>query len=232
MIMQPFPEQPAPFFAPAPAVSTFASPFETSTSNEASANIGVVNQSSPSDSSLIQDAARQMDDAVMVPKAGVAPQPMEMTSPANPFDTTMAPAPSFSTPNLTYQANPFDTPMTPAPSFPTPDPIRVDVEFYFALITTAPNPDYTTYMTKVSAAAAGASMRTSSVSFSSEALPYIRNVVPDGSYYDTKGRPDAKKFVVYAAVPVFVSSAANTAEARGAVLSLLREAVQTGSLNA
>lgn len=115
-------------------------------------------------------------------------------------------------------------------------PVRLDVEFYFAVLTDSPSPDMSRYMTaivRVFGPLLGRTIGTSGiVSIRPHFPPYIRRVETDHGYYDMQGRsPAVHRYQVHASLPVFLEkSTGGGADARNGMLQLLRQAVENGSL--
>ena len=115
-------------------------------------------------------------------------------------------------------------------------PVRLDVEFYFAVLTDDPNPDMSRYMTaivRLFGPLLGKTMGTSGiVSIRPHFPPYIRSVQKDHGYHDIQGRsPTVHRYQVHASLPVFLEkSTGGGADARNGMLHLLRQAVENGSL--
>lgn len=118
-------------------------------------------------------------------------------------------------------------------------PLRLDVEFYFELLTETPSPDVDRYMSAFVTVVgrllkSGTTMGTSGfVSLHPHFAPYIRHVGIDKDYIDVRafGQSEVKKFVVHASLPVFLAHATGGgADARNGVLQLLRHVIENGLL--
>ena len=118
-------------------------------------------------------------------------------------------------------------------------PLRLDVEFFFALLTEATSPDVDRYMSAFVTVVgqllkSGTTMGTSGVvSLHPHFAPYIRHVGVDKDYIDVRAhaQSEVKRFVVHASLPVFLAhSTGGGADARNGVLQLLRQVIENGSL--
>jgi len=116
-------------------------------------------------------------------------------------------------------------------------PVRLDVDFYFVLLTKSPSPEVLRYMVGITRVVGallqnGMTMGTSGiVSLQRPFAPYVRNVEIDEAYVDSQGKQDVHKLVIHASLPVFLAhSTGGGADARHGVLQLLRQVIENGSL--
>lgn len=107
-----------------------------------------------------------------------------------------------------------------------PDVLNLNVLFSFGVVTVQDRPNLDSYMRAVQTILSDLSDETSGVSYDSTVLPFVKEQHWDETY--TSRRPDIRRLVVTAAVPVQISDASFKKAAKRSIVSKLQESIASG----